>query len=48
MLDVDGSGELDFEEFSEVLKYYDMRMSQERQLQIFSRFDVDGSAKLDM
>ena len=48
MLDVDGSGELDFEEFSEVLKYYDMQMSDERQLQIFSRFDVDGSAKLDM
>jgi len=30
MLDVDGSGELDFEEFSEVLKYYDMQMSDER------------------
>jgi hypothetical protein len=27
MLDADGSGELDFEEFSEVLKYYDMQMS---------------------
>ena len=48
MLDVDGSGELDFEEFSEVLKYYDMQMSDERQLQIFSRFDENGSAKLDM
>jgi hypothetical protein len=27
MLDTDGSGELDFEEFTEVLKYYDMKMS---------------------
>jgi len=46
ILDVDCSGKLDFEEFEEVLKYYDWRMSKERQLEIFSRFDEDGSLNL--
>ena len=30
MLDEDGSGELDFEEFKEVMKYFDLTLSEER------------------
>lgn len=30
MLDADGSGELDFEEFKEVMKYFDLSFSEER------------------
>lgn len=30
MLDTDGSGELDFDEFKEVMKYFDLHFSEER------------------
>ena len=48
MLDADGSGELDFEEFKEVMKYFDLSFSEERLRQIFSKFDADGSASMDV
>ena len=48
MLDADGSGSLDFEEFSEVMKFFDLQFSQQRLLEIFSKFDEDGSASMNV
>lgn len=48
MLDVDGSGSLDFEEFAEVMKFFDLKFSNERLLQIFAKFDIDGSASMNL
>ena len=48
MLDEDCSGELDFEEFKEVMKYYNLTFSEERLKQIFSKFDADGSGQMDV
>ena len=48
MLDADESGLLDFDEFKEVMKYFDLSFSEERLRQIFSKFDADGSAQMDL
>jgi Ca2+-binding EF-hand superfamily protein len=48
MLDSDGSNNLDFDEFKQVMKFYNLRISKERMLQIFSKYDEDGSLKLNM
>ena len=48
MLDQDGSGYLDFEEFSEVMKFFDLKFSQERLLEIFSKYDADGTAVMNV
>jgi uncharacterized membrane protein (DUF485 family) len=48
MLDVDGSGLLDYEEFTEVMKFFDLRFTQERLLELFARFDDDGSCEMNL
>lgn len=42
-LDADGNGLLEFDEFKEIMKYFDLNLSEERTIQIFSKFDDDGS-----
>ena len=42
MLDVSSDGTLHFNEFQEAFKIYNLPMSEERQLEIFTRFDTDG------
>lgn len=48
MLDVDGSGLLDYEEFTEVMKFFNLRFTQERLLELFARFDDDGSCEMNL
>ncbi|CAG9313576.1 unnamed protein product [Blepharisma stoltei] len=48
MLDKDGSGELDFQEFTQVMKFFDLEMTNQRLLQIFSKFDADGSGNMSL
>ena len=48
MLDADGTGKLDFDEFSEALKYYGLHMTMERKIEIFSKFDIDNSTDLSI
>ena len=42
MLDVSGTGTLTFEEFQEAFKIYNLRFSEERQLEMFTRYDTNG------
>jgi len=42
MLDTSGDGTLYFTEFQEAFKIYNLPMSEERQLEIFTRFDTEG------
>lgn len=48
MLDMDGSGLLDYEEFAEVMKFFDLRFTQERLLELFAKFDEDGSCQMNL
>lgn len=48
LLDTDCSGSLDYEEFIEVLKFYDVRFTEHRMIEIFSKYDVDGSCEMNL
>ena len=42
MLDTNADGTLSFTEFQEAFKYYNLPMSEQRQLEMFARYDTDG------
>jgi Ca2+-binding EF-hand superfamily protein len=44
-LDSDCSGSLDYEE---VMKYYDVKFSEHRMIEIFSKYDIDGSCEMNL
>lgn len=48
MLDKDHSGQLEFEEFAQVMKFFDLEFTSQRLLEIFSKFDADGSATMNV
>ncbi|CAG9334001.1 unnamed protein product [Blepharisma stoltei] len=48
MLDKDHSGELDFEEFAQIMKFFDLEFTMQRLLEIFSKFDADGSGCMNV
>jgi len=44
--DADKSSTIDFDEFTEMLRYVNVNISQEKAVQIFSMVDIDGSKEL--
>jgi len=48
MLDRDRSGSLDFDEFNELMKFYNLNLSKNRQLEIFTRFDIKKTGQMSV
>ena len=48
MLDANGNGSIDFEEYQEALKFYGMKLTEERQRQIFSKYDENDNGSLSV
>eukprot|EP00753_Platysulcus_tardus_P018967 PLAT7037.10.p1 GENE.PLAT7037.10~~PLAT7037.10.p1 ORF type:complete len:1023 (-),score=631.98 PLAT7037.10:190-3234(-) len=48
LFDADNSRTIDFDEFTQVMRFYGLEMTEQRVLEIFSEVDEDGSGILDM